>query len=124
MAGRGRADRRRQPLPDAAAWWCYPSPRPALRWSRCSPLPTPGTNLYALVFVYSADTKTFTSGLWAHGDTFIWAIVSSVIAILPIFIIYVVAQRYIVEGLSAGGVRADPLASTRERTIEDVTLAA
>ena len=30
---------------------------------------------------------------------------SSVIAILPIFIIYVVAQRYIVEGLSAGSVK-------------------
>ncbi|MFO1139732.1 MAG: carbohydrate ABC transporter permease [Paracoccus sp. (in: a-proteobacteria)] len=65
--------------------------------------------LYALVFVYSADTKTFTAGLSGliMGDTFIWGqlMASSVIAILPIFIIYVVAQRYIVEGLSAGSVK-------------------
>lgn len=65
--------------------------------------------LYALVFVYSADTKTFTAGLSGliMGDTFIWGqlMASSVIAILPIFIIYVVAQRYIVEGLSAYSVK-------------------
>lgn len=65
--------------------------------------------LYALVFVYSPSTKTFTAGLTGltMGDTFIWGqlMASSVIAIVPIFIIYVVAQRHIVEGLSAGSVK-------------------
>lgn len=65
--------------------------------------------LYALVFVYSPGTKTFTAGLsgLTMGDTFIWGqlMASSVIAIIPIFIIYVVAQRHIVEGLSAGSVK-------------------
>ncbi|ODT17746.1 MAG: hypothetical protein ABS35_25070 [Kaistia sp. SCN 65-12] len=65
--------------------------------------------LYALVFVHSNDTKTFTAGLTGliMGDTFIWGqlMASSVIAIVPILIIYIVAQRYIVEGLAAGSVK-------------------
>jgi multiple sugar transport system permease protein len=41
------------------------------------------------------------------GDTFIWGqlMASSVIAIVPILIIYIVAQKYIVEGLAAGSVK-------------------
>ena len=41
------------------------------------------------------------------GDVFIWGqlMASSVIAILPVLVIYIVAQRYIVEGLAAGGVK-------------------
>ncbi|MDW6022954.1 carbohydrate ABC transporter permease [Mesorhizobium sp. BAC0120] len=65
--------------------------------------------LYALVFVHSNDTKTFTAGLTGliMGDTFIWGqlMASSVIAIVPILIIYIVAQKYIVEGLAAGSVK-------------------
>jgi multiple sugar transport system permease protein len=65
--------------------------------------------LYALVFVHSNDTKTFTAGLTGliMGDTYIWGqlMASSVIAIIPILIIYIVAQRYIVEGLAAGSVK-------------------
>lgn len=65
--------------------------------------------LYALVFVYSNSAKTFTAGLTGliMGDVFIWGqlMASSVIAILPVLAIYVVAQRYIVEGLAAGGVK-------------------
>lgn len=65
--------------------------------------------LYALVFVHSNDTKTLTAGLTGliMGDTFIWGqlMASSVIAIVPILIIYIVAQRYIVEGLAAGSVK-------------------
>jgi len=65
--------------------------------------------LYALVYAYSNDTKTFTAGLTGliMGDTFIWGqlMASSVIAIIPIFAIYVGAQRYIVEGLAAGSVK-------------------
>lgn len=65
--------------------------------------------LYALVFAYSNDTKTFTAGLTGliMGDTFIWGqlMASSVIAIVPILAIYIGAQRYIVEGLAAGSVK-------------------
>ena len=65
--------------------------------------------LYALVYVYSADAKTFTAGLAGlmMGDTFIWGqlMASSVIAILPVLVIYLVAQRYLVEGIAAGGVK-------------------
>ena len=65
--------------------------------------------LYALVFVHSNETKTFTAGLTGliMGDTFIWGqlMASSVIAIVPILVIYIVAQKYIVEGLAAGSVK-------------------
>ncbi|MBO0660975.1 carbohydrate ABC transporter permease [Jiella sp. MQZ9-1] len=65
--------------------------------------------LYALVYVYSNDSKTFTAGLagLVMGDTFIWGqlMASSVIAILPILVIYIAAQRYIVEGLAVGSVK-------------------
>jgi len=65
--------------------------------------------LYALVYVYSNDSKTLTTGLTSlmMGDTFIWGqlMASSVIAIVPILIIYIVAQKYIVEGLAAGSVK-------------------
>lgn len=65
--------------------------------------------LYALVFVYSRDTQTFTAGLSGMmlGETFIWGqlMASAVIAILPILFIYIVAQRFIVDGLAAGAVK-------------------
>jgi multiple sugar transport system permease protein len=65
--------------------------------------------LYALVFVSSNDSKTFTAGLAGliMGDVFIWGqlMAASVIVILPILIIYIGAQRYIVEGLAAGGIK-------------------
>lgn len=58
---------------------------------------------------YSNETKTFTAGLTGliMGDTFIWGqlMASSVIAIIPILVIYIGAQRYIVEGLAAGSVK-------------------
>lgn len=65
--------------------------------------------LYALVYVYSNDAKTLTTGLTGMmmGDTFIWGqlMAASVVAIVPILIIYIVAQKYIVEGLAAGSVK-------------------
>lgn len=65
--------------------------------------------LYALVFSHSNEAKTFPAGLTAliMGDTFIWGqlMASSVIAIIPILVIYIGAQRYIVEGLAAGSVK-------------------
>ena len=65
--------------------------------------------LYALVYAYSNSAKTFTAGLsgLVMGDVFIWGqlMASSVLAILPVLVIYIVAQRSLVEGLSAGGVK-------------------
>jgi ABC-type glycerol-3-phosphate transport system permease component len=65
--------------------------------------------LYALVYVYSKDSQTLTTGLMSlmMGDTFIWGqlMASSVIGIIPILIIYIIAQKYIVEGLAAGSVK-------------------
>lgn len=65
--------------------------------------------LYALVFVYSNASKTFTAGLTGliMGDVFVWGqlMAASMIAILPILIIYIVAQRYLVEGLAAGSIK-------------------
>jgi len=66
--------------------------------------------LYALVYVNSADAKTFTAGLTGlvMGDTFIWGqlMASSVIAILPVLVVYLVAQKYLVEGLAAGSIKS------------------
>ena len=62
-----------------------------------------------LSYAYSDTSKTFTAGLSGliMGDTYIWGqlMASSVIAIIPILIIYIAAQRYIVEGLAAGSVK-------------------
>lgn len=42
------------------------------------------------------------------GDTFIWGqlMASSVIAILPVLVVYLIAQKYLVEGLAAGSVKS------------------
>ncbi len=65
--------------------------------------------LYALVFVYGAASQTFTAGLsgLVMGDTFIWGqlMAASVVAILPIAVIYLIAQKYLIEGLAAGSVK-------------------
>jgi multiple sugar transport system permease protein len=65
--------------------------------------------LYALVYVYSDSTRTITSGLagMMMGDVFIWGqlMAASVIAILPILVIYIIAQKYFVEGLTGGSIK-------------------
>jgi multiple sugar transport system permease protein len=65
--------------------------------------------LYALVFVNSNAAKTFTAGLAGliMGDVFVWGqlMAASVIVIIPILVIYIGAQRYIVEGLAAGSIK-------------------
>lgn len=65
--------------------------------------------LYALIFVYTDSARTLTSGLvgMMMGDVFIWGqlMAASMIAVLPVMLIYVVAQRYLVEGLASGGVK-------------------
>jgi ABC-type glycerol-3-phosphate transport system permease component len=65
--------------------------------------------LYALVFVSSERTRTLTAGLVGlmMGDVFIWGqlMAASAIAIVPVLVIYVIAQRWLVEGLTGGGVK-------------------
>lgn len=65
--------------------------------------------LFALVYVYSNASKTFTAGLTQliMGDVFVWGqlMAASIIAIVPVLVIYVVAQRYLVEGLAAGSIK-------------------
>ncbi len=65
--------------------------------------------LYALIYVYSDSVRTLTSGLvgMMMGDVFIWGqlMAASTIAIVPVLAIYLVAQRTMVEGLTAGGVK-------------------
>jgi ABC-type glycerol-3-phosphate transport system permease component len=65
--------------------------------------------LYALVYVYSDSARTLTSGLvgMMMGDVFIWGqlMAASMIAIAPVLAIYLVAQRYLVEGLASGSVK-------------------
>ncbi len=65
--------------------------------------------LYALVFVYGAGTRTLTAGLAGlmMGDVFIWGqlMAASMIAILPLLLIYLAAQRFLVEGLTGGSVK-------------------
>lgn len=65
--------------------------------------------LYALVYVYSDGARTLTSGLvgMMMGDVFIWGqlMAASVIAIAPVLLIYIVAQRTLVEGLASGSVK-------------------
>jgi len=65
--------------------------------------------LYALVYVYTDGARTLTSGLvgMMMGDVFIWGqlMAASMIAIAPVLVIYLVAQRYLVEGLASGGVK-------------------
>ena len=58
--------------------------------------------LYALVFVYNNGARTITAGLASltMGDTFIWGqlMAASTLAIVPVLIIYLIAQRYLIEG--------------------------
>lgn len=65
--------------------------------------------LYALVYVYSDSARTLTSGLvgMMMGDVFIWGqlMAASMIAVAPVLAIYIVAQRFLVEGLASGGVK-------------------
>jgi multiple sugar transport system permease protein len=65
--------------------------------------------LYALVYVYSSSTRTITAGLASltMGDTFIWGqlMAASVLAIVPVLVIYLVAQRWLIAGLTSGSIK-------------------
>jgi multiple sugar transport system permease protein len=65
--------------------------------------------LYALVFVYNNGARTITAGLASlmMGDTFIWGqlMAASTLAIVPVLLIYLIAQRYLIEGLTGGSIK-------------------
>jgi ABC-type glycerol-3-phosphate transport system permease component len=65
--------------------------------------------LYALVFIYNNDARTITAGLASlmMGDTFIWGqlMAASTLAIVPVLVIYLIAQRYLIEGLTGGSIK-------------------
>jgi len=65
--------------------------------------------LYALVFVYNNSARTITAGLASlmMGDVFIWGqlMAASTLAIVPVLLVYLVAQKYLIEGLTGGSVK-------------------
>ena len=65
--------------------------------------------LYALVFIGSDSQKTLTLGLigLVRGDTFPWGpmMAASLLGALPPVLVYVISQRWVVTGLSAGSVK-------------------
>ncbi len=65
--------------------------------------------LYALVFIGSDSQKTLTLGLigLVRGDTFAWGpmMAASLLGALPPVAVYIVSQRWVVGGLSSGGVK-------------------
>jgi multiple sugar transport system permease protein len=65
--------------------------------------------LYALVFIGSDSQKTLTLGLigLVRGDTFPWGpmMAASLLGALPPVVVYIISQRWVVSGLSAGSVK-------------------
>jgi multiple sugar transport system permease protein len=65
--------------------------------------------LYALVFIGSDSQKTLTLGLigLVRGDTFPWGpmMAASLLGALPPVVVYIISQKWVVSGLSAGGVK-------------------
>jgi multiple sugar transport system permease protein len=65
--------------------------------------------LYALVFVHRTELKTIPVGLndLMFGDIFLWGqlMAASVLTTVPVVLLYVYLQRYMVEGLTAGAVK-------------------
>jgi len=65
--------------------------------------------LYALVFTNSLATRTVTVGLtqMLGEDVFFWGqmMAGALIAAVPPVVLYMVAQRFVIGGLAAGGVK-------------------
>ncbi len=65
--------------------------------------------LLALIFITSEDKRTVPVGLQylITGDVFLWGpiMAGAVFSALPVMILYFLAQRYMVQGLSAGAVK-------------------
>jgi multiple sugar transport system permease protein len=67
--------------------------------------------LFALVLINDEDMKTLPVGIasfWTNTITMeMWSYIlaSSVIAIIPVFIVFLFIQRYMIEGLAAGAIK-------------------
>jgi multiple sugar transport system permease protein len=65
--------------------------------------------LYAFVFIRSDHLKTLTVGMWTqvYGDIYPWGLLMAcaLTISIPVVIIYMTAQRYMVAGLTAGAVK-------------------
>jgi multiple sugar transport system permease protein len=66
--------------------------------------------LFAFVFITSEQLKTLPVGLQllVFGDVYPWGqlMAASLLMAIPVMLVYMYAQRYLVEGLTAGGVKA------------------
>jgi multiple sugar transport system permease protein len=66
--------------------------------------------LLALIFITSPDKRTVPVALQylITGDTFRWGLImaGSVAAAVPVMVLYYLAQRFVVQGLAAGAVKA------------------
>jgi multiple sugar transport system permease protein len=66
--------------------------------------------LFAFVFITSENLKTLPVGLQllVFGDVYPWGqlMAASLLMAIPVMLVYIYAQRYLVEGLTAGGVKA------------------
>ena len=65
--------------------------------------------LFAFVFIQSNDGTTLPVGIgrWIVGDVFRWGpiMAASVTMAIPVVAFYAMAQRFLVEGLTAGSVK-------------------
>jgi multiple sugar transport system permease protein len=65
--------------------------------------------LYALIFIQSDDARTLPVGLAGliRGDIYLWGpmMAGSVMAAIPVMLLYMLAQRFVVQGLAAGAVK-------------------
>ena len=65
--------------------------------------------LYALVFVQRSSVRTLPVGLAAlvRGDVMIWGpmMAGAVMATIPVMVVYVTMQRFVVQGLGAGAIK-------------------
>jgi multiple sugar transport system permease protein len=65
--------------------------------------------LYALIFITSSNLQTVPVGLASHivADIYMWGplMAGSTMAAIPVIILYILAQRALVQGLFAGSVR-------------------
>ena len=65
--------------------------------------------LYALIFINVNSARTLPVGLAGliRGDIYLWGpmMAGSVIAAIPVMVLYMLAQRFVVQGLAAGAVK-------------------
>ena len=72
--------------------------------------------LYALVFITSSKLQTVPVGLASHivADIYMWGplMAGATMAAIPVIVLYVFAQRFLVQGLFAGSVNRNAVRST------------